>query len=221
MSLKPWREVAVPHEDVRKGTFKQSEFAADITSVNNGQAPAEYQDPELFFKRTYITEGMKRLLDQVLRRLSGGDGDPVIQLQTAFGGGKTHTMLAVWHVAHASLTADRLAGVGPILDAAGLTGLVSAKSPCWTGRPTRQTKRRRAAGQYTLGRAWQQLGAERATRLSRRQTEQDRPFKETLKQLLNQYAPCVIHDRRADGYPPVRQPLSGGSYDSNITFVRH
>src|ERR1035441_9587186 len=99
MSLKPWREVAVPHEDVLKGTFQQAEFAADISRVHDGTATEEYQNAELFFKRTFITEGMRLLLDSVIKRLSGRGGDPVIQLQTAFGGGKTHTMLAVYHLA--------------------------------------------------------------------------------------------------------------------------
>ena len=94
-TLKPWREIAIPHEDVLKGTFKQAEFAADLSLVHDGTATPEYQDASLFFQRTFITEGMRLLLDSVVKRLAGRGGDPVIQLQTAFGGGKTHTMLAV------------------------------------------------------------------------------------------------------------------------------
>ena len=97
--MKPWREIAIPHPDVLKGTFQQAEFAADITAVRTGKAPTIYQDASAFFERTYITEGMRLLLTQVAQRLSSKGGEPVIQLQTAFGGGKTHTMLAVWHLA--------------------------------------------------------------------------------------------------------------------------
>ena len=89
MTLKPWREIAVPHEDVLKGTFQQAEFAADLSRVHDGTATPEYQNPALFFQRTFITEGMRLLLDSVVKRLTGQGGDPVIQLQTAFGGGKT------------------------------------------------------------------------------------------------------------------------------------
>lgn len=99
MSLKPWRELAIPHEDVLKGTFQQAEFAADLSRVYAGTASREYQESVLFFQRTFITEGMRLLLDSVVKRLTGQGGDPVIQLQTAFGGGKTHTMLAVYHLA--------------------------------------------------------------------------------------------------------------------------
>ena len=59
MSLKPWREIAVPHPDVLEGTFLQSEFAADITAVHTGKATREYQDAAAFFERTFITEGMR------------------------------------------------------------------------------------------------------------------------------------------------------------------
>ena len=127
MSLKPWREVAVPHEDVLKGTFQQAEFAADLSRVHEGTATAEYQNPTLFFQRTFITEGMRLLLDSVVKRLSGKGGDPVIQLQTAFGGGKTHTMLAVYHLAKVDGSASDLPGVPAILDAAGVTELPRAR----------------------------------------------------------------------------------------------
>ncbi len=127
MTLKPWRLIAEPHEDVRSGTFVQAEFAADITRVHTGTAAAEYQDPKLFFQRTFITEGMRLLLDSVVKRLSGKGGDPVIQLQTAFGGGKTHTMLAVYHLAQGKVPASEMPGVGTILNKAGVTELAPAR----------------------------------------------------------------------------------------------
>src|ERR1700759_3610247 len=99
MIMKPWREITVPHRDVLEGTFQQSEFAADITAVSTGKATREDQDAVAFFDRTFITKGMRLLLTHVVQRLAGKGGEPVIQLQTAFGGGKTHTMLAVYHLA--------------------------------------------------------------------------------------------------------------------------
>ena len=127
MTLKPWREIATPHEDVLKGTFQQAEFAADLSRVHAGTATDEYQNPVLFFQRTFITEGMRLLLDSVVKRLAGQGGDPVIQLQTAFGGGKTHTMLAVYHLAKGAAAASDLQGVAAILDAAQITELPKAR----------------------------------------------------------------------------------------------
>src|SRR3954471_19585886 len=124
--MKPWREIAIPHADVLKGTFLQSEFAADISAVHDGRAPTEYQDAKAFFERTYITEGMRLLLTQVAQRLGGRGGEPVIQLQTAFGGGKTHTMLAVYHLASRQCPLGDLSGIPALLDQAGLLDVPQA-----------------------------------------------------------------------------------------------
>ena len=125
--MKPWREIAVPHPDVLEGTFLQSEFAADITAVHTGKATPEYQDATAFFQRTFITEGMGLLLTSVAQRLNGQGGDPVIQLQTAFGGGKTHTMLAVYHLATRQCPLKDLPGIPDLLDHAGIMDVPKAR----------------------------------------------------------------------------------------------
>src|SRR6516225_9334173 len=124
--MKPWREITVPHRDVLEGTFQQSEFAADITAVHTGKASREYQDAIAFFDRTFITEGMRLLLTQVAQRLSSKGGEPVIQLQTAFGGGKTHTMLAVLHLATRKCPLSDLQGIPSLLEQAGLKDVPKA-----------------------------------------------------------------------------------------------
>jgi len=97
--LKSWREVVTPHPDVASGRYTEAEFAADLAQVQRGDASAEYGDPVEFFRRTFLTDGLSGLLESALRRLAGqAGGDPVIDLQTNFGGGKTHSMLALYHV---------------------------------------------------------------------------------------------------------------------------
>jgi len=98
--LRPWREVIRPHEDVTRGQFDAAEFAADLWAVATGHtAEPEYADPVEFFDRTYLTEGLRDLLGRALRRVVGdGSASPVVNLQTNFGGGKTHSMLALWHM---------------------------------------------------------------------------------------------------------------------------
>ena len=98
-ALKPWIEVALPHPDVLANRFKEAEFAADLFAVDAGHAGEGYATPSNFFRITFLTEGLKRVLTSALQRLGGTGGDPVIGLQTAFGGGKTHTMLAIYHLA--------------------------------------------------------------------------------------------------------------------------
>ena len=98
--LRPWREVIRPHDDVARGEFTASEFAADLHLVHTGQAlGTEYNDPIEFFTRTYLTEGLRDLLSRALRRMNGdSNASPVVNLQTNFGGGKTHSMLALYHL---------------------------------------------------------------------------------------------------------------------------
>ena len=99
-AMKPWREVITPHEDIIRGEFTASEFAADLHLVHSGQALSrEYSDPVEFFKRTYLTEGLGDLLGRAVKRMAGDlSASPVVNLQTNFGGGKTHSMLAVYHL---------------------------------------------------------------------------------------------------------------------------
>ncbi|MER6972607.1 DUF499 domain-containing protein [Nocardioides sp. NPDC000445] len=98
--LPAWRDVLKPHPDVAAGRYSNAEFAADLFSVAvGGNAAKEYQDPVEFFRRTYLTDGLKQLLRRSVERVSGSESaNPVINLQTTFGGGKTHSMLAVWHL---------------------------------------------------------------------------------------------------------------------------
>lgn len=98
MSLPSWWQVTTPHKDIREGKLSEAVFAADLGDVVYGKAPLEYQDAGIFFQKTYLTQGLMNLLENVLSRLSGGKGDPVIQLQTPFGGGKTHALLALYHL---------------------------------------------------------------------------------------------------------------------------
>jgi len=99
MVLPSWWQVATPHRDILKGKLNESIFAADLGDVaeSNQNIPIEYRDASVFFQKTYLTTGLTKLLENVLSRLAGNDGDPVIQLQTPFGGGKTHSLLALYH----------------------------------------------------------------------------------------------------------------------------
>src|SRR5271166_4089628 len=118
-SLKPWREVVTPHKDVASGRYQQAEFAADLWQVHLGEGSDEYKNPAEFFRRTYLTESLKRLLVGGVRRVFGQGGDPVVQLQTNFGGGKTHSMLALYHLFGGAAPSE-LAGVDSVLAEAGV-----------------------------------------------------------------------------------------------------
>lgn len=227
-TLKSWREVAIPHSDVLKGTFLQSEFAADISAVRSKDAKgAEYKDPAAFFQRTFITEGMRLLLTQVAQRLNGKGGEPVIQLQTAFGGGKTHTMLAVYHLAKRTCPLKELAGIPALLDQARLMDVPNANVAVLDGM-ARGPSELSVQGETRIHTLWGelafQLGQEEGYAFVRdSDLSGTSPGKEVLRALLQKYAPCVVLVDELVSY--IRQfsdaaPLSGGTYDSNLSFVQ-
>lgn len=229
MALKPWRNIAVPHKDVLSGTFKQAEFAADLSLVHDDpdNAPPEYSDPAKFFARTFITEGMGLLLDNVIRRLSGGNGDPVIQLQTAFGGGKTHTLLAVYHLARQRIPLSDMQGIPTILDKADVSELSPARAVVLDGNKLAagQTKQRGSITIHTLwGELAWQLGGEAAyAQVEASDKNGTSPGKEILANLFRQYAPCAILIDEAVAY--LRQfeegkQYPGGTFDSNLSFIQ-
>jgi predicted AAA+ superfamily ATPase len=98
-ALPAWREIAVPREDIQDGSFDESSFAADLGLAAAGEGRPEYRDARVFFEQTYLTENLAVVLEELLRRI---DGDPaaagVYRMQTEFGGGKTHTLLAAYHL---------------------------------------------------------------------------------------------------------------------------
>jgi len=97
--MRSFHTIAVPHRDILEGRLTMDVFAADLWEVYKGRGSDEYKDGEQFFRKTYQTEGIKNILAIVEKRLTGMGGDPVIQIQTPFGGGKTHTLIAMYHKA--------------------------------------------------------------------------------------------------------------------------
>src|SRR5437763_5351567 len=114
-------------KDVATGEYQQAEVAADLWQVHLGEGSDEYRKPSEFFRRTFLTTSLKQLLVNAVQRVSGTGGDPVVQLQTNFGGGKTHSMLALYHL-FAGSAANDLPGVDEDMADAGVSELPKAKT---------------------------------------------------------------------------------------------
>src|SRR6266851_2433047 len=95
--MRPFHTIAVPHRDILDGKLTMEVFAADLWETYTDRAPLEYKDATTFFRKTYLTQGLKNLLGVIEKRLKGAGGDPVVQIQTPFGGGKTHALIAMYH----------------------------------------------------------------------------------------------------------------------------
>ena len=121
MALKPWYKVVTPREDLRENRpLDASEFAVHLDHVRNKTAPADYQNPQRFFERTFLTKNLTELAAGVLRRLSGikVETSAIYNLTTQFGGGKTHALTLLYHLATGGPEAVKWQGVSSILDAA-------------------------------------------------------------------------------------------------------
>lgn len=225
--LKPWREIATPHPDVASGRYQQAEFAADLWQVYLDEGSDEYRLPTEFFRRTYLTEGLKNLLINALIRLTGKGGDPVIELQTNFGGGKTHAILALYHLFF-GVSAQDLPGIEPIFEEAKVRELpkdvntvviVGNKiSPGKVEKKSDGTQVRTIWGEI----AWQ-LGGKEAYEMVREADETATNPGDALKHLFNRYSPCLILIDEWVSYARQlheRSDLPGGSFDTHFTFAQ-
>ena len=224
--LKPWREVVVPHADVRSGRYQLAEFAADLAQVHRGEGSDEYRDPREFFRRTYLTEGLRRLLEDALQRLAGIGGDPVIELQTTFGGGKTHSLLALYHL-FSNVPAADLAGVPEILAEAQVTLVPEARRAVLVGtslRPGQPETKPEGITTHTLwGELAYQLGGVEGYELVRESDLSATNPGSALNELFRRYAPCLIlidewvaYARQLYG----KDNLPAGTFDTHFTFAQ-
>jgi hypothetical protein len=225
--LLPWREVIEPHNDVATGEFKQAEFAADLGKVHSGSAPSEYRDPKEFYSRTYLTDGLSNLLVGAAKRLSDSGGDPVVELQTNFGGGKTHSMLGLYHMVGGTPAQD-LPGLDQLLKEHGLDvpSKVSRAVLVGTSRGPQDVintegglKIRTTWGEM----AWQLGGAEAYKMLAENDEKGIAPGSNLLEEIFKKYAPCLILIDEWVAY--LRQiykvdGLPSGSFDANLSFVQ-
>lgn len=197
--LKPWYAVATPHEDIREGRLAEAVFAANLWAVVQGTAPEVYLDPEEFFRKTYLTTGLSTVLSRVAGALNGGGetGDRIISLQTAFGGGKTHTLVALWHLAR---YADRLKG-SP--HAAGLRKAIGGRLPekvrgvaVFTNQTCDATQGRKVEEGVHLRTLWgelaYQLGGKALYERVRANDESQRVPQGLFVEVLQAASPCLI-----------------------------
>ncbi len=198
--LRPWREVCEPHPDVLAARFSDAEFAANLARVDKGEGVEEYTDPAAFFRITYATEGLRRVLTSTVARLAGKGGEPVIGLQTNFGGGKTHTMLALYHLAgavEAGYRPESLEGMAQIFAAADVETLGKVNRAVFVGthKGTAEAmhigdgRKIRTLWGYL---AWRLGGWEAFDSIAASETAGTNPGSERLIPILRRASPCLI-----------------------------
>lgn len=225
-NLKPWREIVTPHRDVASGRYQQAEFAADLWQVHLGEGTDEYRDPVEFFRRTYLTQSLKGLLVGAIDRLTGKGGDPVVQLQTNFGGGKTHSMLALYHLFSGGAPTE-LAGIDTVIQEAGATQLPKARRVVLVGNKISPgnpvTKEDGTVVRTLWGELAWQLGGKKAFARIAADDEKATSPGDVLRELFKEYGPCLIlidewvayarqlHDQR---------DLPAGGFETQFSFAQ-
>jgi predicted AAA+ superfamily ATPase len=224
--LRPWREIVTPHKDVASGRYQQAEFAADLHQVWRDEAAPEYGDPVEFFRRTFITDGLKQLILNAVRRWDLKGGDPVVELQTNFGGGKTHSMIALYHLAW-GYPPSKLLGVEAILAEAKLAAPPKVNVAVLVGHMVNpgavQTKPDGTKVRTLWGElAWQLGGAEAFAFVAEGDAKGTNPGA-ALKDLLRRYSPCLILIDEWVAYARQLYGINGlpaGSFDAQFTFAQ-
>ncbi|MEQ4303334.1 Swt1 family HEPN domain-containing protein [Plantactinospora sp. B6F1] len=230
VDVKSWRKVIVPHQDVRDNAFHAAEFAADLWQVAHGDtAGDEYAEPVEFFRRTYLTEGLRDLLDRAVRRVSGdANASPVVNLQTNFGGGKTHSMLALYHVfsgrpltAYPQDVQELLAGrdLTELGDRVRRVVLVGNRLAAH-GLPAKPDGTRINTLWGEL--AWQLGGRPAYDSIVDSDASRTNPGA-ALTELIAAYAPCVILIDEWVAYARElfgRDDLAGGTFETQFTFAQ-
>lgn len=232
--LPSWREVLKPHPDVASGRYSNAEFAADLYSVAVQQnAAKEYQDPVEFFRRTYLTDGLKELLRRAVDRISGsGSANPVINLQTTFGGGKTHSMLAVWHLFSGRPLHEFPQSVQDLLagEQAHILNTLVRKAALVGNEIPPSTPSHKPDGTvvHTLWGelAWQLGGADGYAIVAEADRTGTNPGN-LLRDLFTRFGPAVVlidewvaYARQLPDAPDPMRPVPGGLFETQFTFAQ-
>lgn len=225
--LKPWREVILPHDDVSSGNFSVAEFAADLELVRKGEGSAEYTDPRLFFERTYLTTGLRELLTLGVRRVAGGDGQPVINCQTNFGGGKTHSLIALYHLLSGIELSVLPDEVQELVKEAGVDALPRVNRAVVVGNrfaagETHEKEDGTKVNTIWGEIAWQLGGADAYAMIEDSDKNRSNPG-DKIRDVLEAFSPCLILIDEWVAYARelyARDDLPGGSFDSQFGFAQ-
>lgn len=225
-NLKPWREVVNPHQDVASGRYQQAEFAADLWQVHLGEGTPEYRDPVEFFRRTYLTESLKGMLVGAVRRLSGQGGDPVVQLQTNFGGGKTHSMLALYHLFSGHAPSELL-GIDAVMQEAEAQTLPTIRPVVLVGNKISPGNPVTKADGTVVNTLWGelawQLGGKEAYARIRADDERGTSPGDAIRELLKEYGPCLLLIDEWVAYARQlhdQSDLPAGSFETQFSFAQ-
>jgi len=200
-ALKPWYKVATPREDLREGKpLDAAEFAVHLDLVREGKAKEDYQNPQRFFARTFLTKNLTEVAGEVIRRLSGEQTETsaVFNMSTQFGGGKTHALTLMYHLAKNGPDANGWTGVGRLLAKAGISSVPKAAVATFVGTEFDSTTGRGGDDGTPLRKtpwgeiAWQIGGLDCFALVEEHEKKGIAPGGDVIRKMLPQDTPCLI-----------------------------
>lgn len=227
--LRAWFRNTMPHLDIQRGHLDESVFAANLGDVARGEGREVYQNRDMFFEKTYFTKGLRTIAQRVIKGLNGEEDaeNRVISLQTGFGGGKTHSLITLYHLAKAgkNLSTDNL-NVSSLLEATGMPSFDSANVAVFTNATNDPAQGRTVDGiqlQTIWGELAYQLGGKPAYELIRKNDENLMAPAGIFRKVLEMTRPCLILiDELADYCVKASGRRVGSSTlsDQTISFVQ-
>lgn len=231
--LKPWKENIIPNKVVAEGRMQEAKFAVNLAEILKGTAEREYQDPQEFFDRTYMTKGMKSVLASAFRRVNNQGGDPIAKPKTPFGGGKSHVSAALYHILRNSKILENHPKIKEFLKENGFEKIPNASISVLVGTDLDIAKPMSIPGvDHKINTLWglmaYQLGKEDGYNIVK---ESDvlsvSPGASTLVDILDRFGPSVIiidelilYIRNAYNASDPKRLISG-SFESLMTFMQN
>lgn len=226
--LIPWFKNVTPHLDIRQGVLDESIFAANLSEVALGTGREIYQNPMVFFSKTYFSLGLKTVAKRVIKGLSGGEDaeNRVISLQTGFGGGKTHTLISLYHIAKWGKRAVESSYTKDLIDFTGQPDFETANIAVFTNTTNDPTQGRMVDG-FNIKTLWgelaYQLGGKNAYEIIRANDDNRTAPKGLFKKVLEQTKPALILIDELADYCVVAAGVTVGASslsDQTISFMQ-
>ena len=201
MALQPWHKLITPREDLREERpLDASEFAVHLDQVRDNQGPEVYRLPEEFFRRTFLTKNLLSLASETVRRLNGEitETSAVFNMATQFGGGKTHALTLLYHLASHGSKATKWPGVRQIVDQAGVKSIPESRTAVFVGTEFDPIQGRGGEDGTPLRRtpwgeiAWQLGGKEAFKHVEKHDAGGVSPGGDVIQRLLPEGQPCLI-----------------------------
>ncbi|TRX01375.1 DUF499 domain-containing protein [Flavobacterium gawalongense] len=228
-ALKPWFQIAQPHFDIKQGILDESVFAANLAEVALGNGREIYKDPNTFFSKTYFTAGLKSVAKTVIKGLNGNEDaeNRVISLQTGFGGGKTHTLISIYHLCNWGKNAINSPFTNELLTYTGNPEFEKANIAVFTNTTNDVANGRMTDDGILIQTIWgeiaYQLGGKEGYEIVRKNDEQLIAPAGIFKKVLQNYTPALILiDELADYCVKAAAKKTGNTSlaDQTISFMQ-